>query len=263
MKPLCLILPLLTASLAAPAQIFLSTDVQQVVPDADATGLASTVEVSGLTGSLGVLRVSLVLDGAGEDGGFNGDLYAYLRHGTGFAVLLNRPGRQADSLSGYGDSGMSVVFEESAVADIHDYRVAISGDAGVSLDGPLTGTWKPDGRGVDPEATVSYDGVARTATLDSFVGLDPNGEWTLHLFDLAAGGQVEFRSWSVAMAPVPEPWAGPAVIAGMLGAWGVWRRRARGEGGSDTGARTCIPASQRQERSVVGAPVVGCQDGEC
>src|ERR1044071_4139758 len=57
----------------------------QVVPDNNASGLAFTFNVPG--SPLMITDVSVNLNIAG---GWNGDLYAYLSHGSGFVVLLNR-----------------------------------------------------------------------------------------------------------------------------------------------------------------------------
>src|SRR5437762_12909329 len=59
-------------------------------------------------------------------GGWNGDLYAYLVHNSGFSVLLNRVGRSlAEGTSfGYSDAGMNVTFDDqsSHTRDFHFYR---------------------------------------------------------------------------------------------------------------------------------------------
>src|SRR5262245_1732778 len=56
-------------------------------------------------------------------GGFNGDLYGYLIHDSGFAILLNRVGRTGSDSFGYSDPGFSSVrLDDSAVnGDIHLY----------------------------------------------------------------------------------------------------------------------------------------------
>src|ERR1043166_6468268 len=65
--------------------------INAVITDASNIGLGDTriVTLPGL-GSITDLKVSLSVAG-----GFNGDLYCYLRHESGFVVLLNRPGRSA------------------------------------------------------------------------------------------------------------------------------------------------------------------------
>lgn len=207
--------------------IILSQSPSVMVPDNDTVGVLSRAEILGATGVIGEVSLTLELVGDATEGGYNGDLYAYLRHGTGFAVLLNRPGRRVGSLGGYGDDGMSLTFSDTASSDIHDYRVALGGAHEVALSGPLAGSWRPDGRDVDPLLTVDYGSVGRMATFSSFQGLSPNGDWDLHVFDLASGGQVELRSWSLVYTAVPEPrltGLGSAFcLVGFGMAWKRWR----------------------------------------
>src|SRR6266446_8952819 len=66
-------------------------NINAAIPDASTIGLDDTRTIS-LPGLFSItdLKVSLTVAG-----GFNGDLYCYLRHENGFVVLLNRPGRSA------------------------------------------------------------------------------------------------------------------------------------------------------------------------
>src|ERR1041385_2212427 len=79
-----------SVSVRTPAQSFtFSNTVNTVVPDANPNGLFSTINVSGISGTVGRITLSLNISG-----GFNGDLYGYLTcDNGGFAVLLNRTGR--------------------------------------------------------------------------------------------------------------------------------------------------------------------------
>jgi len=136
------------------------------IADGTASGVSDLRRLSSSITSIGSLTVSLNISGE-----FNGDLYAYLRHGdSGFSILLNRPGRTADSPSGYGDSGLNITLSDFATRDIHSYRAVVTPAAG----SPLTGTWQPDGRNVDPSMVL--DSTARTATLSSFAGLSGSGD---------------------------------------------------------------------------------------
>src|SRR5206468_1563155 len=66
------------------------------IADGNASGVSDLRQSSSSITAIGSLTVSLNISGE-----FNGDLYAYLRHDSGFSILLNRPGRTADSPSGY------------------------------------------------------------------------------------------------------------------------------------------------------------------
>src|SRR5262249_1201049 len=121
------------------------------------------------------------------DGGFNGDFYAYLRHGaSGFAVLLNRVGQTGANPFGYADSGFNVTFSDFAPnGDIHTYA-NVTDPAG----GTLTGLWQPDG----PHDSLSS---VRDGMLSSFTGLDPKGDWTLFVADLSSVGVGTLANWSL------------------------------------------------------------------
>lgn len=158
-----------------------------VVPDANVTGWSDTRTVSGIAeNSILDVDVSLHLSG-----GWNGDLYVYLAHSSGFSILLNRAGRMAGDAFGYGDAGMNVRFDDAAANDSHLYQQA-AGYPGALSNGS---SWSPDGRNGNPLSTLDTD--ARTAMLGSFNGLNPNGGWTLFVADLSGGDLSTVIEWSL------------------------------------------------------------------
>lgn len=163
------------------------------VPDNDLVGLTDTRTVA-LAPGLVVTGVSV---GLTLSGGWNGDLYAYLAKDDGFAVLLNRPGRDADSPEGSDTSGMTVTFADDAFADLH---TAIA-----TMQGAVTGSWQPDGRAVSPATVLDTD--LRTALLADFSGMNPSGDWTLFVADLNSGDQTKVESWTLNLSTtaIPEP----------------------------------------------------------
>ena len=169
------------------------------------------------------INVTLTIAGTGV-GGFTGDLYATLQHESGFAVLLNRPGRRTGSSAGYGDSGMNVTFDDSAIRDIHNYRLELSGSHSTAPSQTLNGAWSPDARNVDP--AIVLDGSARNAFLGSFNNLPVNVTWILFVTDLSSGGTQQLSSWGmqITATPVPEPATYAAVTALTLLAFGGWRK---------------------------------------
>jgi subtilisin-like proprotein convertase family protein len=191
---------------ASAATIIDTYQVNRDIADDSLIGLSDTRHIITDIVSITDISVSLTISG-----GFNGDYYAYLTHDSGFAVLLNRVGRTASNSDGYPDSGIDVTIESGAVAgDIHTYRDEFDPDLG-----PLTGTWQPDGRYVTPG--LSFDTTPRTALLDSFLGLDPNGQWTLFIADASPVGAGRFDSWSLKITGlVPEPSSALLVAAGAL-----------------------------------------------
>lgn len=195
------------------------TGINADIPDANLSGLGNAQTVTSAEHSIQSLTVTLDIQGTGG-GAFNGDYYAYLTHGSGFAVLLNRSGRTSGDASGYADNGYnSVTFADGAAnGEIHLYQNTLA----PSGNGALTGTWAPDGRNVNP--TTVLDTTGRTATLSSFAGVDPNGTWTLFIADLGGGGTGRLASWSLSITAVPEPTDyGLAAGAALLGL-ALWRK---------------------------------------
>ena len=180
----------------------------QPIPDNNASGVAFAFNFSG-PGPLVITNVTVDLTIAG---GWNGDLYAYLSHGSGFSVLLNRIGSTSGNPGGSGVSGMNVEFSDSYLTDIH----TVTGN-------PLTGNFAPDGRFVNPFTALDTD--PRTAMFSSFNGLDPYGSWTLFFADVSPLASSTIQSWTVNLGvTVPEP--GSATLVGLMIALG-WFRRAR------------------------------------
>lgn len=206
------------------ATVLVSFDnINQLIPDGSAVGLSDYRTIS--TSLVVIDSVTVFLN---ITGGFNGDLYAQLTHSTGFSVLLNRVGRTAVNPYGYTDPGMNVQFSDNspAVADVHQYRTTLFGNETTTLGGQLTGAWKPDGRAVDPAVVLNTS--PRTALLSSFIGLNPNGEWTLFIADLDGGGQATLQSWGLRLDgdAVPEPGVGGLMLFSLL-LWSTFGRSRR------------------------------------
>lgn len=177
----------------------------RAVPDGNASGLHDVRTIASAITNISGLKVRLKVTGE-----FNGDLYAYVRHSTGFSVLLNRVGKTAANSAGYDDSGFNVTFESGAASgDIHLYRSVTTPAAGA----PITGTWEPDGRSADPASVT--EASTRNALLSSFHGLNAAGEWTLYLADLESGGTHALTEWELEICGAVHPaiaWSTPANI---------------------------------------------------
>ncbi|MBN8459518.1 MAG: PEP-CTERM sorting domain-containing protein [Verrucomicrobia bacterium] len=161
------------------------------IPDNDDAGFVDTRAVS-IPGMELIADVTVTLN---FTGGWNGDLYAYLVHGGGFAVLLNRPGRSLTSTDGSATVGMDITFSDSAPSDVHT-AIPMSG-------GSVSGTYQPDSREADPLAVL--DTAPRTAFLSNFAALDPNGTWSIFVADQSPGETSTLQSWSLNITTVPEP----------------------------------------------------------
>ncbi len=190
----------------------------KVIPDGQFTGVSDTETLSfGDPLFANISDVKVVLN---ISGGFNGDIYAYLVHDGGFAVLLNRVGKTTGNSVGYADAGMSITLSATG-NDIHSYQNFSPTFSG----GQLTGNWEQDGRDVDPQTVLNTD--AQTALLGSFDGLNPNGDWTLFLADVDFGQQSTLVNWGVVITAIPEP---STIALGGLGALALalHRRSRRG-----------------------------------
>jgi len=163
--------------------------VNMQIPDNSGIGLVSTQWVTAPIIPISGVTVQITLSG-----GWSGDLYAYVTHDTGFTVLLNRPGRSLADSSGSGATDLTITLDDSAPTDIH---------TSISKSGSVAGTYQPDGRSIDPDNAL--DTTPRTAFLSSFKGLDPNGEWSLYVADVATGDTMTLASWTLNIILVPEP----------------------------------------------------------
>ena len=209
---------LLTVSAHAALFTLSSGTLNTAIPDGNVNGLQSTLTFNDAYFD-NVLDVNVRLN---ISGGYNGDLYAYLSHGNGFSVLLNRTGRTGANSFGYGDAGFNITLDDAAATDIHAY----GGNGGAQL----TGTWQPDARNINPAIVLNTD--PRTAFLNTFNGLDANGGWTLFIADVSGGDVSTLVSWELDITAVPEPTTvALGLFGGVLtlgGAVRLWRRRARG-----------------------------------
>jgi hypothetical protein len=186
------VLGLLSASVST-AEVFESGAIHEAIPDGSELGLSDIINVSGMTGGITNISVSLAISGTGY-GAYNGDFYAYIRRGDLFAILLNRIGKTAENALGSWDDGFNITLTLDD-ADIHTSTVP---DGGV-----LSGIWGADGRDTSPYTVLDTD--PRSALLDQFLTADANGEWTLFVADVESGGTAQLDSWGINVQTVPEP----------------------------------------------------------
>ncbi len=209
MKRLIVILLVLLAALAPPLLQAQTTEsftftTNRVVPDGNYSGMSDVQTITSGIGSIGSIKVRLKVNGE-----FNGDLYGYLRHSSGFTVLLNRPGKTAANPIGYGDSGLEIILDDASLNDLHTYQTVTTPPDGT----PLTGTWMPDGRKVDPDLVTDAD--PQSTSLRNFSGLDASGQWTLYLVDAQSGGTNMLVEWGLDITGTANSsitWANPADI---------------------------------------------------
>jgi subtilisin-like proprotein convertase family protein len=184
----------------------------QVIPDGSLTGWSDTRVVSGQAGNITSVSVGLNLSG-----GWNGDLYAYLVHDSGFAVLLNRVGRTDANGAGFSTGGMNVMLSDALGAgNIHGVATPTSG-----------GAYQIDGRNISPLSSGSlFSSTSPEAMLSSFNGQSANGNWTLFIADVSGGDQSTLQSWTLEVAAVPEPASiveGSVAVLFLGGVIGLYR----------------------------------------
>jgi subtilisin-like proprotein convertase family protein len=172
-----------------------------MVPDNNLSGWSDTRTVNTMpAGTLTAVAVDLNLSG-----GWNGDLYAYLVHDSGFTVLLDQIGSGP-----YGDNhaGMTVTLVDNGTA-FGGTLGNIGTYAGV---GNPSGQWNPDNT---------------SGSLSSFLSSNPNGTWSLFIADKSGGGVSTVQSWGLQMdivaVPEVESWIA-AALAGAFGAFWVNRQ---------------------------------------
>jgi subtilisin-like proprotein convertase family protein len=185
-----------------------------IIPDGDPSGRVNTYTFSDIY-DYNITDVVVTLN---VSGGYNGNLYAYLTHGSGTAVLLNRVGVGASDPLGASGSGLTtLILASTALDNIH-----------TSLGNGTTGTFAPDGRTIDPlSAAAAFDSASTAANFSAFNGTSPNGTWTLFFSDVVGGGGTpNLTSWSLDITAVPEP-ANVAlgIFAGLFGVVGLVRSR--------------------------------------
>lgn len=194
------------------------TSINATIPDGDVNGYVNSQSVSdGIQGNDLFLPSPYIANVVGVriefSGGWNGDLYAYLRYdsgnGVGFTTLINRVGTTASPFNpiGYTTAGMRVTLTDYSGSDIHTVQSPTSG------------------------GTYLVDSTGSSTTFDSFNGLNPVGTWTLFLADLSGNHVSQLNSWGLDLEVVPEPttWAliGFGAAFACAGVVRSWRNRGR------------------------------------
>jgi hypothetical protein len=161
------------------------------IPDGNLSGWSDSHTFSAIPSVIESVTVDLSISG-----GYNGDLYAYLSHGGALVPLLNRVGVGTGNSFGYSTSGMTLTLSDAGTLNIHGVSAPSSG-----------GTYRPDGRAIDPLSAVSAFDAAGVVSFGSAFGpKDANGAWTLFLADVSGGGgQPVLQGWSLDITAVPEP----------------------------------------------------------
>ncbi len=159
------------------------------IPDNNAAGVNATVNVTGFTGLMSDVNISI--DGVGPcnatAGNLNngvthtwvGDLIFKLTSPAGTTVtFINRPG--AGTFGADGNNICNTIFDDESGGPNFD---TIQGTGVPPLGPPYTGTFTPQ------------------SPLTPFEGQDPNGTWTLNVSDNAAADTGSLNRFTIRIAP--------------------------------------------------------------
>jgi subtilisin-like proprotein convertase family protein len=142
----------------------------QVIPDNSPVGVGYAVNFAPSGLLVGSISVSLTLSG-----GYNGDIYAYLSHGSQIAVLF-------DQITGTAAGGSG--FNVTLVGGTGNPIQTASGTAGAVLTGTT---------------------FTANDNLTLFNNTDPNGAWTIFFADRSAGDTSTLTGFTLSLTAVPEP----------------------------------------------------------
>ena len=155
-----------------------------VIPDDSESGIGYSLNFGASGLNISDISVAFTMSG-GDDG----DIYAYLSHGSEIALLVNQIAGAATS------SGFDVTLTTGT-------GVAVNTPIGTAGH-PLTGIYRADNSGNG---------------LTTFQNTDPNGAWTLFFADVGPGDAPTLNNFSVSLTAVPEP---VNVALGILGVLAV------------------------------------------
>ena len=160
-----------------------------IIPDhGPATPYPSTINVSGASGVISKLTVALM----GVTHTFPDDIGALLLGPSGRKVIL-----MADTGGGHSISNLTLTFDDSSPNSLPHTTQIVSGTYKPTSFDPTGGSFPSTPAG--PPAT----------TLAAFNGTNPNGTWSLYVFDDAPGDSGNIAGgWSLTFSPPPPQLTG-------------------------------------------------------
>jgi hypothetical protein len=193
----------------------------------DNTTQSSAISVSGLGGVIGTSpsnqSVAVRLNGVSHT--WVGDLtirLAFESSALAQAIswtIMNRPGIYAvgsndgfnDNLLGSYSFGEGDAGSGSFLGDFNDFW---------AFNNPAGGANLPSGDYFAFDELLGYQSPG-----DKFVGVDPNGTWSLHIGDVADPDAGALQSWDLAFHTVPEPASLAVTAMGVMALAAAARRR--------------------------------------
>jgi uncharacterized repeat protein (TIGR01451 family) len=152
------------------------------IPDhGSASPYPSTISVSGLTGLVGKVTVSL----KGVTHGFPDDVDVLLVSPSGQKVVL-----MSDTGGGHSITNLNLSFDDSAASGLSDTAQIVSGN------------YKPTDFETGDNFPAPAPAGAVSTFLSAFNGSNPNGNWSLYVVDDATGDAGLISSWSLSITAI-------------------------------------------------------------
>jgi uncharacterized repeat protein (TIGR01451 family) len=153
-----------------------------IIPDhGPASPYPSTISVSGLTGLVGKVTVSL----NGVTHAFPDDIGIVLVSPSGQKVVL-----MSDTGGGHSVTNVNLTFDDAAATRLPETDLIVSG------------TYKPTDFDLGDNFPPPVPAGAVSTFLSTFNGSNPNGNWSLYVFDDAVGDSGSISGWSIAITTI-------------------------------------------------------------
>jgi uncharacterized repeat protein (TIGR01451 family) len=157
---------------------FTNTTPIQILDNRPASLYPSVIQVSGVTGTVG--RVTVTLSNLTH--AYAPDVRMLVGPRGQKTVLMSAAGAP------YGVSQATVTFDDAAETVLPEWDALVSG------------RYRPAAYGTELPFPAPAPGVPYGTTLSQFAGLDPNGTWSLYVWDTTAGDTGQLAGgWSVSL----------------------------------------------------------------
>jgi uncharacterized repeat protein (TIGR01451 family) len=161
-----------------------------IIPDhGPATPYPSVITVSGVTGLVNKAKVTL----NNFNHQFPNDVETILVDPAGDSVVL-----MAGTGGGHPTTNVTLTFDDAASGSLPSSRLFASGSGQI-----VSGTFQPTDDGLAQPFPSPAPATPSGSALAKFIGSNPNGAWTLYVFDNSAGDSGNIAGgWSLNLATI-------------------------------------------------------------